>query len=249
MSRTATTFGNQCLMEKGNRIIFALIALACVVVNSRAFALVPSCPEVVVPLSALLMPPPEQNSIQTKAELQELFRLQASRTSTQVTHAKSDDRRTIERFLDGMGVKIGNLSISTNYFFDCIADSVERAVREAKVTFMRTRPYRLPHSGLHTLKKLSDRDSSSYPSGHATYGAVVGLVLAEMLPEKKEKIYERIQDYANSRLLLGAHFRSDIYAGEIAGAAIAVTLFKNEMFLAEFKEVSDELRKSMGIEP
>jgi membrane-associated phospholipid phosphatase len=53
---------------------------------------------------------------------------------------------------------------------------------------MRTRPYRLHENKLHTLKKLSDRDSTSYPSGHATYGTVVGLVLVEMLPEKKGEI-------------------------------------------------------------
>ena len=80
-------------------------------------------------------------------------------------------------------------------------------VREAKTTFMRTRPYRLHENKLHTLKKLSDRNSTSYPSGHATYGAVVGLVLVEILPEKKEEIFKRIQDYGYSdwfRVLISA---------------------------------------------
>jgi acid phosphatase (class A) len=102
---------------------------------------------------------------------------------------------------------------------------------------------------LHTLKKLNDRDSTSYPSGHATYGTVVGLVVVEMLPEKKEGIYKRIQDYGYSRLVSGAHFRSDIYAGNVAGAAIAASLLNNEAFRDELKQVKVELRKAVGFAP
>jgi acid phosphatase (class A) len=207
----------------------------------------PSCTDPAVPLAALLMPPPKHDSAQTRAELQELLRIQESRTPDQVTHAREDDRRTVESFLGGIGVKVEQLSPAANHFFDCIADAVEHAVREAKLTFMRTRPYRLPDNKLHTLKKLSDRDSSSYPSGHATYGTVVGLVLAEMLPEKKEEIYKRIQNYGHSRLVSGAHFRSDVYAGKVAGAAIAASLLSKQNFRNEFDEVKAELRKTIGL--
>jgi acid phosphatase (class A) len=209
----------------------------------------PSCPDPAVPVAALLMPPPKHDSAQTRAELQELLRLQGSRTSQQVEHVKGDDHRTVERFLGGMNIKIGLLSEAAIHFFDCIGTAVEKAVRDAKTTFVRTRPYRLHESKLRTLKKLTDRDSTSYPSGHATYGAVVGLVLVEMLPEKKEEIYKRIQDYGYSRLISGAHFRSDVYAGNIAGAAIAASLLSNEAFRDEFKQVKAELRKAVGLTP
>ena len=131
----------------------------------------PSCPNPAVPLSVLLMPPPKPDSPQTKAELQELQRLQESRTPEQIKHVRDDDHRTLERFLGGIGVKVENLSESARRFFDCIDASVRHSVHEAKNTFDRTRPYRLPHNNLQTLKKLSDRDSASYPSAHATYGA------------------------------------------------------------------------------
>jgi acid phosphatase (class A) len=126
---------------------------------------------------------------------------------------------------------------------------VRHAVHEAKNTFDRTRPYRLPHNHLNTLKKLSDRDSPSYPSAHATYGAALGMVLAEMIPEKKEAIYKRIQDYGHSRIVSGAHFRSDVYAGNVAGAAIAASLLSNETFRNELNDVKGELRKAAGLAP
>ena len=209
----------------------------------------PSCTDPAVPLSALLMPPPKHDSAQTKAELQELLRLQESRTPEQIKHVKEDDLRTLERFLGGIGIKVENLSASAKHFFDCIDSSVRHAVHEAKNTFDRTRPYRLPHNNLNTLKKLSDRDSPSYPSAHATYGAALGMVLAEMIPEKKEAIYKRIQDYGHSRIVSGAHFRSDVYAGNIAGAAIAASLLSKETFRNELNEVKAELRKAAGLAP
>ena len=209
----------------------------------------PSCPDPAVPLSVLLMPPPKSDSAQTKAELQELLRLQESRTPDQAKHVRDDDHRTLERFLGGIGIKVESLSASANRFFDCIDTSVRHAVHEAKNTFNRTRPYRLPHNNLHTLKKLSDRDSPSYPSAHATYGAVMGMVLAEMIPEKKEELYKRIQDYGYSRIVSGAHFRSDVYAGNVAGAAIAASLLSKEAFRNELNDVKGELRKAAGLAP
>jgi len=97
------------------------------------------------------------------------------------------------------------------------------------------------------LKKLSDRDSPSYPSAHATYGAALGMVLAEMIPEKKEALYKRIQDYGYSRVVSGAHFRSDVYAGNVAGAAIAASLLSKEAFRNELSDVKGELRKAVGL--
>jgi acid phosphatase (class A) len=232
-----------------HRVCLLPAALLLLLVDPEFAAAHPSCPDPAVPIASLLMPPPKHDSAQTRAELQELLRLQESRTSQQIEHVKGDDHRTVERFLGGMNIKVGQLSDSAIHFFDCIGAAVEKAVRDAKTTFIRTRPYRLHESKLHTLKKLSDRDSTSYPSGHATYGAVVGVVLVEMLPEKKEEIYKRIQDYGYSRLVSGAHFRSDVYAGNIAGAAIAASLLSKDSFRDEFRQVKAELRKAIGLTP
>jgi acid phosphatase (class A) len=237
------------MKQNRHRLHLLVPAFLLLLAGLETAAAEPSCPDPAAPVAALLMPPPKHDSAQTKAELQELMRLQESRTSEQVEHVRGDDRRTVERFLHGTGVKVEQLSDAAIHFFDCIGAAVEKAVREAKTTFARTRPYRLHESKLHTLKKLSDRDSTSYPSGHATYGTAVGLVVVEMLPEKKEDIYKRIQDYGYSRLVSGAHFRSDIYAGNVAGAAIAASLLNNESFRDELKQVKVELRKAAGFAP
>lgn len=227
----------------------ALIGFIVLLGDISALAADASCPNVNVRLSALLMRPPEQNSPETRAELRELLHAQHLRTVEQVRHVKADDNRTVERFLNGMGVQIGELSPDTKHFFNCISHSIRIAVHEAKMVFVRTRPYRLPNNHLSALKKISDQDSFSYPSGHATYGAAVGLVLAEMLPEKRVEIYRRVQDYGYSRLVSGAHFRSDVYAGELAGAAIVASLLGNEAFRSELQKARIDLRKAAGFGP
>ena len=237
-------------MKRNCRYVCLLpIVVLPLLVSLQAVAGDQSCHDPAVPVAAILMPPPKHDSAHTKAELQELLRLQEARTSQQVAHVKGDDHRTVERFMGGMGIKFEQLSASAVRFFDCIGTAVEKAVRDAKTTFMRTRPYRLHENKLHTLKRLSDRDSTSYPSGHATYGTVVGLVLVEIFPEKKAEIYKRIQDYGYSRMVSGAHFRSDVYAGNIAGAAIAASLLNQEPFRDELKQVKVELRKAVGLAP
>jgi acid phosphatase (class A) len=228
-----------------HRRLLPLLVLP-LLVGLQASADESSCPDSAVPVAGILMPPPKHDSAHTKAELQELLRLQEARTSQQVEHVKADDHRTVGRFLGGMGIEVDQLPPSTIRFFDCIGAVVEKSVRDAKTTFTRVRPYRLHENKLHTLKKLSDRDSTSYPSGHATYGTVVGLVLVEILPEKKSEIYKRVQDYGYSRMVSGAHFRSDIYAGNIVGAAIAASLLSQESFRNELKRVKAELRKAIG---
>ncbi len=69
-----------------------------------------------------------------------------------------------------------------------------------------------------------------------------------MLPEKRDGIFKRIQDYGLSRRVSGVHFRGDVYAGQISGAAIATSLFENEEFRKQFSQAKGQLRKSAGYE-
>src|SRR5262245_20503574 len=93
------------IFSSGQWLRRMLIVLLCMLINLRTLAADPSCPDPDVRLPVLLMPPPEQDSALTKAELQELRHLQKLRTPEQVARAMDDDRRTVERFLEGMGVK------------------------------------------------------------------------------------------------------------------------------------------------
>jgi acid phosphatase (class A) len=199
-----------------------------------------------VPLVTLLLPPPADGSEESIAELHELQAIEAARTPEQTQHAADDYHRTLERFLAGMSITLPGKPAVALALFKCIGEAAEQTVYAAKTKFNRTRPYKYPNNGLHILKTATADDTPSYPSGHATYGTVVGLVLAAMLPEKKPEIMQRIEDFGMSRLVSGVHFRSDVYAGEIAGAAIAAAYFKDAAFRDAFAKAKDDLRKALG---
>jgi acid phosphatase (class A) len=223
----------------------AALVVAFVLAGGTAFA--KECPNLAaVPVSGFLMPPSAEDSRETLAELAELQDLDIQRTPAQAEHARGDHERTIARFLGEIGVKVDDRPATALHFFKCIKDMTENSVDDAKRRFSRTRPYNFPNNGLHILKDVTEEDSPSYPSGHATYGMVTGLLLAEMLPERRDEIIKRIEDYGYSRMLSGVHFRSDVYSGEIAGAAIVAGLFTQKAFWDEFGPAKDDLRKALG---
>ncbi len=57
--------------------------------------------------------------------------------------------------------------------------------------------------------KPESRPLRSYPSGHATRGYSVGIVLAALIPEKLQALLIRAADHAYSREVCGDHYHSD----------------------------------------
>ncbi|MGO9484958.1 MAG: phosphatase PAP2 family protein [Rhodomicrobium sp.] len=204
------------------------------------------------PLVSLLSPPPCETCEETKAELGELEALQRARTPQQEEHAVRDVERTLPRFLQGAGIAFEAEALhSCEIFFFKRAREGKAAVAAAKFAFCRPRPLSIPGNTLRPLdepKPSDSHDNYSYPSGHATYGATVGFLLAEMMPEKRAAIYARIDDYAHSRMVAGVHFRSDVVAGKLYGAAIAEALFAKPGFEAEFQEAKACVRHAVGLQ-
>ncbi len=152
------------------------------------------------PLVKLLQPPPCENCEETKAELDELASLESTRTPEQARHALDDASRKLARFLEGGGFAFDPVKLAAceNFFVKRRQDEIA-AVEAAKATFCRTRPFLTPGNELHPLDGGAKPELSfSYPSGHSTYAATTGFLLAEMLPEKRAEIYGRINDYAHA---------------------------------------------------
>lgn len=56
-------------------------------------------------------------------------------------------------------------------------------------------------------------NSPSYPSGHTTYGYVGALILAVLVPARYPQMITRAAEYANDRILVGAHYAMDVLGG------------------------------------
>jgi acid phosphatase (class A) len=133
-----------------------------------------------------LLPPPANDLPQTKAELGEILTIQVERTPQMVEHAKADDEETVWRFAGEMfgpsltKDKLPKFSAS----FDRVVETEGAVVDPAKKILNRPRPHMISDL-VKPVVKLSS--SGSYPSGHTTLGTMMGVILADMVPEKRQR--------------------------------------------------------------
>lgn len=198
-----------------------------------------------IDLIAVLAPPPANDSAKTRRELDELLTIEAARTPAEVSAAVADQEEVVFRFADvvGAGFTPEKLPV-TAAFFAHLAKDEEATIDPTKDHYNRPRPFLLEQK-LHPVVKKPN--SGSYPSGHATYGYLTGIVLADMLPEKRAAIFERAVAFGENRMVGGVHYRSDLEAGRIAATLIAAEIHKNPEFKADFAKAKEELRTSLGL--
>jgi acid phosphatase (class A) len=91
-------------------------------------------------------------------------------------------------------------------------------------------------------RKPQSRPLRSYPSGHATLAFSVGVVLADLMPEKSQAILARAADYAYSREVCGDHYHSDVDASRALGTAVGIMLLESEAAKPQIEAARTELR-------
>jgi acid phosphatase (class A) len=202
---------------------------------------------VAIDLGSLLAPPPANGSAQTKAEIEEVLRFQQSRSMQDEADIKADSQYSVFRFADVMG---GSFSASrlpkTAALFEKVVATSKGMVGMTKGIWDRPRPFQADSRVVPCVKRSK---SSSYPSSHATAGTVMAVVLANLVPEKKEEIFARGWLFALHRVMGGVHQRSDIEAGRIGGTVLASHLFHDPEFLRDFAAAKAELRPALGLAP
>jgi acid phosphatase (class A) len=129
-------------------------------------------------------------------------------------------------------------------FFDRVVETEGAVVDPAKDHWKRPRPHQLSDLVKPAVKISS---SGSWPSGHATVGTLMGIVLSDMVPEKRAEIMARAAEYAHNRVIGGIHYPSDVEMGKISGSVIAAIIMQHDDFKAEFTEAKAELRADLGM--
>ncbi|MBD5207751.1 MAG: phosphatase PAP2 family protein [Bacteroidales bacterium] len=124
-------------------------------------------------------------------------------------------------------------------------DAGDLATREAKDHYMRPRPFMMLNEPSATPSHEEGlRKNGSYPSGHTSIGWATALILAEINPERATQILKRGVDYGQSRVIVGAHWQSDVDAGRIAGAGIVSILHSNKAFRKQLEKAKKEFKKN-----
>jgi acid phosphatase (class A) len=117
---------------------------------------------------------------------------------------------------------------------------VEQATAPAKQAWRRLRPFQIdPGPVCQPTDRLAR--SFDYPSGHATWGWTVGMLLAELAPDRASGLLQRGRAYADSRVVCGAHNLSAIGAGALTAAALLPALQASPAFREDMASAREEL--------
>jgi acid phosphatase (class A) len=199
-----------------------------------------------IELSNLLPPPPAAGSAAARHDLEVVLEVQKSRTDAEMAAAKADTDRSVFRFADALGLTQQASALpKTAAFFARTADLDKALVKDAKNDWKHPRPA-VVSSEVHPLAK-EKADDWSYPSGHSTFGYTTAVLLANMLPEKRAAIFARADVYAQHRIVMGAHFPSDVEAGHLAGTVIAAEIMQDPSWQQDYAAAREELRKALGL--
>lgn len=202
----------------------------------------------VVDFHQLLAGPPAVDSILDRADRRAIDEFQ-SVDESRWHLAEADDRLVYSRFEDAFGRHIDRQKSPA------LVALLNRAIRDVSATtfaakgqFSRPRPFQRMQ-----LRRVCDEPSppkpephpisgSSYPSGHSAYGWAVAMILARVAPDRAPALMARAAEYAESRLICGVHFPSDVYAGQAVAAAVVSRLDASAEFQADLDRARAELK-------
>ena len=136
---------------------------------------------------------------------------------------------------------------------------IYKLLRDAKATcenisnfpkfyYKRIRPFMRFHEHTATPQFEPDlRRNFSYPSGHTILGWCSALLLSEINPERADTILARGMMYGESRVIVGAHWQSDVDAGRLAAAAVYARMHTSDRFLEQMQLARQEFRIKTGL--
>ena len=118
--------------------------------------------------------------------------------------------------------------------------------KETKAFYKRQRPFERYDDSMPSHEEDELRGEGSYPSGHSLRGWGISLLLAQIAPERAEQVFKRGWDYCNSRVIVGAHWQSDVDNSRTAASVGFCALQGSEEFIAQMKKAQIEYKEKTG---
>jgi acid phosphatase (class A) len=210
--------------------------------------------------TALIEPPPPEGSDVAHADLQAVLDAQhaahaAGTTARAVADSAIDCQRVADVLVPALPAQGDGADAVA--FATRAAKQVSGAAGAPKRYWARPRPFVVSTA----VERLADvapgspfsiaggyeRDHTSYPSGHMTFGTACAIVLSQMVPEQRADLFARARLYGESRLIVGAHFPTDVDAGRRVGTAAAGVMLRNAQFQADLRAARAQLRGALGL--
>lgn len=154
-----------------------------------------------------------------------------------------DERRVVYAMRCAIGVEIRELGEAPKLtrVLLRVAPDLTRAVDAPKAFYNRKRPYLEQEGEICTERSEDLAKSPDYPSGHASWGWAVGLILAELAPDRAVPILQRARAFGESRAVCGVHTASAVAAGRDNGAAVIAAVHGVPDFRTDMEAARAEL--------
>jgi len=176
--------------------------------------------------------PPTPGSREEAADLAVLLWLQRFRTPEMVAATWLMLDRHVSTFSSAVGAELGGSTPALKAGLESFMAPVSAAYGGIKRQQARVRPY-LAHPELRPC--LPPEGTGSFPSGHAVWFRATAELLADLLPERRERLELVGRQGGANRVLCGVHYPSDVEAGQRFGAAAARQIIASPQWRA-FRE-------------
>lgn len=119
-----------------------------------------------------------------------------------------------------------------------------------KEQYMRLRPFAQMNDPVWAQYDVDEllRNNGSYPSGHTSFGWFTALAFAEMWPALQDTILRRGFQFGENRVIVGAHYQSDVTAGYLCAAAAFARAHTNPELLKDIKAARAEYAQLKGLD-
>ena len=194
--------------------------------------------------------PPDTTSIRFVYDITQYMwgkaqRLDEERADIAIRDAEYSINRIIKEFSGPFGLEISEDGTPEIYKVlregTATCDSI---CTYPKAYYKRVRPFvRFKEGTLTPASEPSLSRSGSYPSGHTILGWSAALLLTEINPERADTLLARGLMFGESRVIVGAHWQSDVDAGYLAASAAYAKLHTSERFLEQMRKAREEFRR------
>jgi acid phosphatase (class A) len=193
-----------------------------------------------------LLPPPPVGLAEYRQDIKTLLAVQAKRTEAMCEFANADAEISLKRFLAPLDMNLQGGMAETEVLLEMLSEPMSDAIGDVKEAHKRPRPYGVDRRVVPCLPKAAP-ENFGFPSGHASLGYLYAAILTQMAPERQRDWYGRAESYAQSRLIGGVHYPSDVDAGRMLGLIMAERLLRRPEIRAQLEKARPELRLAVGL--
>jgi acid phosphatase (class A) len=153
-----------------------------------------------------------------------------------------DQRRILKDLACAIGVDLTPQNApKTAAMMARVGVDVSLATNHPKDIYKRPRPYLIDEGPICVEKSDALAKSPDYPSGHNTWGWTVGLLMAELAPDRATEILSRAKAFGEGRLVCGVHNLSAVEAGRLNGSIVVAALHGDATFRKDLEAVRKEV--------